>query len=51
MLDLRLDAAEALAAELGKGAIGLACNVLDRADVEIAAQKVMEAFQPGGYPG
>ena len=44
VLDLRADAAEALAAELGKGNIGLACNVLDRADVEVTAEKVLKAF-------
>jgi NAD(P)-dependent dehydrogenase (short-subunit alcohol dehydrogenase family) len=44
ILDLRPEAAEALAAELGNGAIGAACNVLDRASVEAAAQLVLERF-------
>ncbi len=44
VLDLRPEPAEALAAELGGGAIGVACNVLDKASVEAAAQKVMETF-------
>ena len=44
VLDLRVDSAEALAAELGDGAIGIGCNVLDRASIETAAQKVMDAF-------
>ncbi len=44
VLDLRAEAAQALALELGKGSIGLACNVLDKADVEATAQKVLEAF-------
>ena len=44
VLDLRMDAAEAVASEIGKEAIGVACNVLDRADVESAAQKVAAAF-------
>jgi NAD(P)-dependent dehydrogenase (short-subunit alcohol dehydrogenase family) len=44
VLDLRLEPAESLAAELGKGALGVACNVLDKTSVEVAAQKVVEAF-------
>ena len=50
VLDLRLEPAEALAAELGNGAtgagqgIGVACNVLDKASVEAAAQKVLATF-------
>jgi NAD(P)-dependent dehydrogenase (short-subunit alcohol dehydrogenase family) len=44
VLDLRLEPAETLAAELGNWAIGVACNVLDKASVEAAAQKVMAAF-------
>jgi len=44
VLDLRMDSAEALAAELGDGAMGVGCNVLDRASLEAAAQKVMDAF-------
>jgi len=44
VLDLRADAAETLAAELGKNAIGSACNVLDKTDVETAARKIMETY-------
>lgn len=44
VLDLRLEPAEALAAELGSGALGVACNVLDKASIEAAAQKVVETF-------
>lgn len=44
VLDLRLEPAEALAAELGNGAIGVACDVLDKASVEAAAEKVVAAF-------
>jgi NAD(P)-dependent dehydrogenase (short-subunit alcohol dehydrogenase family) len=44
ILDVRPEPAEALAAELGNGAIGLACNVLDKSSVEAAAQKVIDAF-------
>ena len=44
VLDLRLEPAETLAAELGNGAIGLACNVLDKASVETAAQKIVSAY-------
>jgi NAD(P)-dependent dehydrogenase (short-subunit alcohol dehydrogenase family) len=44
VLDLRVDSAEALTAELGNGAIGVGCNVLDRASIETAAQKVMDTF-------
>jgi len=44
VLDLRLEPASALAAELGNGAIGVACNVLDKASVEAAAQKVNETY-------
>jgi NAD(P)-dependent dehydrogenase (short-subunit alcohol dehydrogenase family) len=44
VLDLRLEPAQALVAEIGNGAIGVACNVLDKASVEAAAQKVVEAF-------
>lgn len=44
VLDLRLEPAAALAAELGNGSIGVACDVLDKASVEDAAEKVMEAF-------
>jgi NAD(P)-dependent dehydrogenase (short-subunit alcohol dehydrogenase family) len=44
VLDLRPEAALALAAELGNGAIGLACNVLDKASVEAAAAQVLDIF-------
>lgn len=44
VLDLRLEPAEALAVELGNGAIGVACNVLEKASVEAAAQKVVNAY-------
>jgi NAD(P)-dependent dehydrogenase (short-subunit alcohol dehydrogenase family) len=45
VLDLRLEPAEALAAELGNGAIGVACNVLEKDSVESAAQVVLEKFK------
>jgi NAD(P)-dependent dehydrogenase (short-subunit alcohol dehydrogenase family) len=44
VLDVRLEAAQTLATELGNEAIGIACNVLDRASVEDAARQVIEAF-------
>jgi NAD(P)-dependent dehydrogenase (short-subunit alcohol dehydrogenase family) len=44
VLDLNADSAQALAAELGNGAIGVACNVLDRASLESAAQTVLAKF-------
>ena len=44
VLDLRLEPAETLAAELGNGSMGVACNVLDKASVEAAAAQVLEAF-------
>jgi NAD(P)-dependent dehydrogenase (short-subunit alcohol dehydrogenase family) len=44
VLDLRREPAESLAAEIGHGAIGVACNVLERASVEAAAQKVLESL-------
>jgi NAD(P)-dependent dehydrogenase (short-subunit alcohol dehydrogenase family) len=44
VLDLRMDSADVLAAELGNGAIGVGCDVLDRASIETAAQKVMDTF-------
>jgi len=44
VLDVRSEAAQSLAAELGNGAIGLACDVVDRASVEAAASVVTEAF-------
>jgi NAD(P)-dependent dehydrogenase (short-subunit alcohol dehydrogenase family) len=47
VLDLNAGAAESLAAELrssGGEAIGLACNVLDKASIEAAASQVLAAF-------
>jgi NAD(P)-dependent dehydrogenase (short-subunit alcohol dehydrogenase family) len=44
VLGLRPQRAETLAAELGNGAIGLACDVLDRGSLEMAAQKIVETF-------
>jgi len=44
VLDLRLESAEALASEIGNGAVGIACNVLEKPSVEDAAQRVIEKF-------
>jgi NAD(P)-dependent dehydrogenase (short-subunit alcohol dehydrogenase family) len=44
VLDLRPEPAQALAAELGNDSIGIACNVLDKASIEAAAQKALEIF-------
>jgi NAD(P)-dependent dehydrogenase (short-subunit alcohol dehydrogenase family) len=44
VLDLNAAAAESLAAELGPRDIGAACNVLDKASVETAAQTVINKF-------
>jgi NAD(P)-dependent dehydrogenase (short-subunit alcohol dehydrogenase family) len=44
VLNISLEPAEELAAKLGTGAIGVLCNVLDKASVEAAAQNVMAAF-------
>jgi len=44
VLDLRREPAESLAAEIGNGAIGVDCNVLEKASIEAAAQKVLEAL-------
>jgi NAD(P)-dependent dehydrogenase (short-subunit alcohol dehydrogenase family) len=44
VLDLRPEPAEALAAELGNGAVGITCNVLEKPSIESAAQKVLELF-------
>lgn len=44
ILDLNPQKAGALAHDLGSGAIGLACNVLDKASVEAAAQTVIQTF-------
>jgi NAD(P)-dependent dehydrogenase (short-subunit alcohol dehydrogenase family) len=44
VLDLRLESAQALASEIGNGAIGVACNVLEKSSVELAAQTVINTF-------
>ena len=44
VLDVRVDSADALAAELGGGAVGIGCDVLNRASIEGAAQQVLEKF-------
>jgi NAD(P)-dependent dehydrogenase (short-subunit alcohol dehydrogenase family) len=47
VLDLNAEAAEALSVELrtsGADAIGVACNVLDKASIETAAQSVLAKF-------
>ncbi len=47
VLDLNAEAAEALAAEIrttGADAIAVACNVLDKASLETAAQAVLAKF-------
>ncbi|HEX7542206.1 MAG TPA: SDR family oxidoreductase [Anaerolineales bacterium] len=47
VLDLNAEAAESLATEIrssGADAIGVACNVLDRASIEAAAQVVLAKF-------
>jgi NAD(P)-dependent dehydrogenase (short-subunit alcohol dehydrogenase family) len=47
VLDLNVEAAGALAEELcseGKQAIGLACNVLDKASIETSAEPVIQNF-------
>lgn len=47
VLDLRLEPAQALAAEIcavGGEAIGVACNVLDKSSIETAAQAVVAKF-------
>ncbi|MCX6081322.1 MAG: SDR family oxidoreductase [Chloroflexi bacterium] len=44
VLDLRLELAESLAAELGNGAIGVACDVLEKSSIENAAQVVLAKF-------
>ena len=44
ILDLDAGAAEAAAAELGEGHLGLACDVTDQADCEAAAAKALEAL-------
>ena len=44
ILDLDAGAAEAAAAELGEGHLGLACDVTDKAACEAAAAKALEAL-------
>jgi NAD(P)-dependent dehydrogenase (short-subunit alcohol dehydrogenase family) len=44
VLDIRSESAELLAAELGMGSIGVACDVLDKESVEYAAKAVLEHF-------
>ncbi|MBN2388440.1 MAG: SDR family oxidoreductase [Anaerolineales bacterium] len=44
VLDLNSSAAAGLAGELGNGALGVACDVLERASVESAAREVLAAF-------
>ena len=44
VLDLRVEPADALANEIGNGAIGVECNVLEKTSVEAAAKKVIDHF-------
>ena len=44
VLGHRLEPAEALAAELGHGAIGLACDVLDKESLAAASSRVLKVF-------
>lgn len=44
VLDLREESAEALAREIGRGAIGIGCNVLEKSSIEKAAGFVMDHF-------
>jgi NAD(P)-dependent dehydrogenase (short-subunit alcohol dehydrogenase family) len=44
VLDLRQESAEALASEIGNGAIGIGCDVLDKGSIRTAAKKVVERF-------
>ncbi len=46
ILDLAEDRAAALANEIGNGAIGVGCNVLERESIEAAANKVTDVFGP-----
>jgi NAD(P)-dependent dehydrogenase (short-subunit alcohol dehydrogenase family) len=41
VLDLRLEAAQVLAAEIGDRAIGLRCNVLDKKSIETACDEIV----------
>lgn len=45
VLDLRIESAKALADELGNGAIGIECNVLDKISIETAAKEVLREFE------
>lgn len=44
VLDVQLTQANTLAAELGNGAVGIGCDVLDKASLELAAERVLETF-------
>ena len=44
VLGHRLEPAEALAAELGHGALGLACDVLDKESLAAASSRVLKVF-------
>jgi NAD(P)-dependent dehydrogenase (short-subunit alcohol dehydrogenase family) len=44
VLDLRQDSAEALAAEIGNGSIGIVCDVLNKDSIKTAAKKVTDHF-------
>lgn len=44
VLDLLVEPAQALAEKIGGGAIGVKCNVLDKASVESAAQAVFDHY-------
>jgi NAD(P)-dependent dehydrogenase (short-subunit alcohol dehydrogenase family) len=44
VLDVQLALADALAAELGRGALGIGCDVLEKASLELAAERVLETF-------
>lgn len=48
VLDLRADAAERVAAEIGEGALALAADVTSRAQMEAAVQKLVEHFDAPG---
>lgn len=44
VLDLRADAAERVAAEIGENAVALAADVTSRADMDAAVQKMVDTF-------
>lgn len=46
ILDLKAAEAQAMADQVGGGAIGIGANVLDRASIEAAAAQVQETFGP-----